>query len=179
MNHIYIASQTLGFTAFIISLIAYHKKDKEKIFKTMLIANILDVCHYLLLHAYSGCITKIIALVRNEVIILKEKNQKLNSKLVLFLIFTVYIISGIISYQNIFSILPILAATIYLFFIWNGNELQVKKVAFFCYFLWLIYNICVFSVAGIISNCISIVSTFIAIYNSKKQDQEFLRNKSC
>ncbi len=172
MNHIYIISQTFGFSAFIISLMAYHKKDKEKIFKTMLIANILDIIHYFFLHAYSGCFTKIIALIRNEIIILKEKKQKLNSKLVLFLIFTVYIISGIISYQNIFSILPILAATIYLFFIWNGNELQVKKVAFFCYFLWLIYNICVFSVAGIVSNCISIVSTSIAVYNTKKSSQK-------
>ena len=144
MNNIYIISQTFGFLAFTISLIAYHKKDKEKIFKTMLIANILDILHYFFLSAYSGCFTKIIALIRNEIIILKEKNQKLNNKIILLLIFTIYTVSGIVSYQNIFSILPILAATIYLFFIWNGNELQVKKVAFFCYFLWLIYNLCVF-----------------------------------
>ena len=50
---------------------AYHKKKKEKIFQTMMIANILDILHYLILGAYSGCITKIIALVRNKIIIVK------------------------------------------------------------------------------------------------------------
>ena len=83
-------------------------------------------------------------------------------------IYVIYLISGIVTYQNIYSILPILAAMIYLHFVWNGNELKVKKVAFYCYFLWLIYNICVFSIAGIITNIVAIISTFIAIYNEKK-----------
>ena len=73
MNYIYILSQFFGFLAFVISLMAYHKEKKEKIFQTMMIANILDILHYLILGAYSGCITKIIALVRNKIIIVKEK----------------------------------------------------------------------------------------------------------
>lgn len=167
MNYIYILSQFFGFLAFVISLMAYHKKKKEKIFQTMMIANILDILHYLILGAYSGCITKIIALVRNKIIIIKEKNKRINNNGVLTIIFIVYLISGIITYKNIYSILPILAATIYLYFVWNGNELKVKKAAFYCYFLWLAYNICVFAIAGIVSNIVSIISTFIAIYNQK------------
>ena len=167
MNYIYILSQFFGFLAFVISLMAYHKEKKEKIFQTMMIANILDILHYLILGAYSGCITKIIALVRNKIIIVKEKNKRINNNGILTIIFIVYLISGIITYKNIYSILPILAATIYLYFVWNGNELKVKKVAFYCYFLWLAYNICVFSIAGIVSNIVSIISTFIAIYNQK------------
>lgn len=56
-----------------------------------------------------------------------------------------------------------MVAIIYIILCWNGNELQVKKSAFFCYFLWLIYNISVQSYAGIVSNIISIISTFIAL----------------
>ena len=83
MNIVYLISQIVGFVAFVISLIAYHRKKKEKIFKTMMLANLLDITHYLLLGAYSGCLTKVIALVRNEIIILKEKKEKLNNKIVL------------------------------------------------------------------------------------------------
>ena len=169
MNIIYIVSQIAGFIAFILSLIAYHQKKKKKIFQTMTIANILDIIHYILLGAYSGCITKVIALIRNEIIIIKEKNKKFNSKIILIILFAIYLVSGILTYKNLYSILPILAAMIYLYFIWNGNELKVKKVAFYCYFLWLIYNICVFSIAGITSNVVSIISTFIAVYNEKNQ----------
>ena len=134
----------------------------------MTLANVLDIIHYILLAAYSGCITKVIALIRNEIIIIKEKNKKLNNNIVLIAIFIIYLVSGILTYKNIYSILPIIAAMIYLYFVWNGNELRVKKAAFYCYFLWLIYNICVFSIAGITSNIVSIVSSFIAVYNEKK-----------
>ena len=42
MNIIYLISQIIGFVAFLISLIAYHKNKKEKIFKTMILGNLLD-----------------------------------------------------------------------------------------------------------------------------------------
>lgn len=167
MNIIYVISQIAGFIAFILSLIAYHKKKKSKIFQTMMIANVLDIIHYVLLGAYSGCITKVIALIRNKIIIVKEKNKKFNNNIILIVLFIIYSVSGILTYKNIYSILPILSAMIYLYFVWNGNELKVKKCAFYCYFLWLIYNICVFSIAGITSNVVSIISTFIAVYNEK------------
>ena len=169
MNVIYIISQIFGFLAFLISLIAYHRKKKQKIFQTMTIANVLDMLHYLLLGAYSGCITKIIALVRNQIIIIKERYKKLNNYIVLIILFAIYTIAGIFTYKNIYSILPILAAIIYLYFVWNGDELKVKRAAFYCYFLWLTYNIFVFSIAGIVSNIVSIVSTFVAIHNEKRK----------
>ncbi len=167
MNIIYLISQIIGFTAFVISLIAYHRDKKEKIFKTMVLANLLDILHYFLLGAYSGCLTKLIALVRNRIIIVKEKSKKLNSKTVLIILLIIYLISAIITYENIYSVVPILSAIIYLYFAWNADTLKVKKVAFYCYFLWLLYNICVLSISGVISNCVSIISTFIAIYKHK------------
>lgn len=167
---IYVISQIFGFVAFVLSLIAYHKDKKEKIFKIMVLANVLDIIHYFLLEAYSGCLTKVIALIRNHIIILKESKKHLNNTIILVSLFIVYLILGIVTYENLFSILPIIAAMIYLFLAWNGNTLRVKKVAFYCYFLWLIYNICVFSIAGIISNFVSIISTFIAVYNYKKNN---------
>lgn len=168
MNITYLISQIFGLVAFVISLIAYHRNKKEKIFKTMIISNILNILHYFLLGAYSGFFTKVIALIRDEIIVLKEKHKWLNSKVVLLLLYIVYLALGILTYKNIYSLFPILAAVIYLYFVWNGNELKVKKVAFFCYFLWLAYNICVFSIAGIISKSISIISTFIAVNKQKR-----------
>ena len=82
------------------------------------------------------------------------------------------LISGIATFENIYSILPIMAAMIYFYFVWNGDELVVKKAGFWCYFLWLAYNICVLSAAGIVSNIVSIVSTFIAVFVQAKKDEK-------
>ncbi|MBE6158984.1 MAG: YgjV family protein [Firmicutes bacterium] len=164
----YVVAQIIGFIAFIFSLIAYHKKNKNKILGNMIISNVLNLIHYLLLGAYSGCITKVLAIIRDNFIILKDKNKKLSSNIYLILFILIYIIAGIFTYNGVLSLLPLMAALIYIIFIWNGKELTIKKVAFGTYFLWLIYNICVLSIPGIISNVVSIISTFIAIINYKR-----------
>ena len=166
---LYILAQIIGFIAFFVSLIAYHRKDKKNILINMIIANIINLVHYLLLGAYSGCITKLLAIFRDCFIIFKKNcNNFLNYFYLLFFII-LYIIASIFTFNGILSILPLLAALIYTIFIWNGNELRLKKIAFICYFIWLIYNIFVMSISGIVSNVISIVSTLIAIKNEKRR----------
>ena len=172
MNIIYILSQVAGTIAFIVSLSAYHKKEKRKIVRTMMITNLLDIIHYILLGAYSGCIAKVIALIRNDIIVEKEKNKKLDNNIILIVFFIIYVITGILTFKDIFSLLPIVIAIIYMFFVWNGNELKVKKIAFFCYFLWIIYNIYICSIAGIISNTVATISAFIAVFNEKMKISE-------
>ena len=82
---IYIVSQVFGICAFIISLIAYHRKEKKKILSNMVLSNILNLIHYFLLGAYSGCITKLLAIFRDYFIILKEKHSKLSNILYLYI----------------------------------------------------------------------------------------------
>lgn len=168
----YIASQILETIAFIIVLIGYHLKTKKNIFKTMCIANVFNIAHYLLLNAYSGFITKVMALIRNLFIIEKEKDKKYNNYIFLSLFIICYILLGIITYKNIYSILPFTAAIIYLTACWNGDELRVKKYAYYCYYLWLIYDICIHSIAASISTLILLISTGIAYYKRKKVEYE-------
>ena len=47
MNNIaLIIAQAFGFISFIISLIAFHKRKKEKILGSMILSNIFDLIHY-------------------------------------------------------------------------------------------------------------------------------------
>lgn len=165
---VYLISQLFASCAFLMSLIAYHRKDKKCILKNMILSNIFNLTHYFLLGAFSGCITKSLAIFRDCVVIQKEKNKKLSKKRYLFIFIVLYIIASIITYNGIISIMPFIAALTYIIFIWNGNEIQIKKVALFSYVLWLLYNIFVYSLIGIISNSISIISTLIAINTNNK-----------
>ena len=74
-----------------------------------------------------------------------------------------------VTFKNVFSLLPFMAAIIYMIVVWNGNELRIKLIAFLCYFLWLIYNISIFSIAGILANIVALISTYIAYINYKKE----------
>jgi hypothetical protein len=171
MSTTYIISQILAFTAFILSLFAYYRSKKEKIMLTMVTSNILNLIHYILLWATTGYITKILAILRDVSIVLKDKRQR-DDKILLIGFIIIYIIVAIFTYENIYSLLPLAAALIYIISIWNWNEWAVKKSAFFCYFLRLIYNIFVWSIVATIATIISIISTFIALlqYNKKQKN---------
>ena len=72
---VFVISQIFGFIAFILSLIAYHRNKKEKILGNMVLSNSFNLIQYILLDAYSGCVTKGIAILRDSFIIMKEKNK--------------------------------------------------------------------------------------------------------
>ncbi len=159
----YVAAQILGFIAFLISLYAYQKVNKKDILLCMVISNIINLVHYLMLGAYSGCITKVIAIFRDIFIVLKEKNKRLSSVLFLIIFILIYIGVSIYTFTNILSLFPLVAAIIYIIPTWLGNSKTVKKTALFCYILWLIYNIYVLSIAGATANIVSIVSIIIGL----------------
>lgn len=129
----------------------------------MVISNIINLVHYLILGAYSGCITKVIAIFRDIFIVLKEKNKRLSSVLFLIIFILIYIGVSIYTFTNILSLFPLVAAIIYIIPTWLGNSKTVKKTALFCYILWLIYNIYVLSITGVIANIVSIVSIIIGL----------------
>ena len=164
----YIIAQIIGFVAFLVSLSTYHKKSKTGILNNALISNSLKLIHYLLLGAYSGCVTKVIAIVRDVFIIMKVKYSYLNSKVFLYLFVLLYIIVSVITFDVIISLLPILAALSYIVVIWDGDVDKIRKVALIGYLLWLGYDFFVFSIGGILSNVVSILSVGVAIYNDKR-----------
>ena len=129
----------------------------------MVISNIINLVHYLILGAYSGCITKVIAIFRDIFIVLKEKNKRLSSVLFLIIFILIYVGVSIYTFTNILSLFPLVAAIIYIIPTWLGNSKTVKKTALFCYILWLIYNIYVLSIAGVTANIVSIVSIIIGL----------------
>ena len=170
VDSIYIISQIFALVAFIFSLVAFHRSKKENILKTSVISNVFDIAHYLLLNAYSGMLTKVLALFRNIFVLFKDKRKK-QYHIFFFVLLVLYIIAGILTYKSIFSVLPIVAAITYLYAIYYCKELTIKSVSCGGYVLWLIYNICILSVVGIVSNIVAIISTAIAIYRHNKGDK--------
>jgi hypothetical protein len=171
MTTAYIISQIFALISFILSLFAYYRSKKEKIMFTMVASNILNLIHYVILGATTWYITKILAILRDCFIVLKDKKKR-NSNIFLLMFVIAYIIIAIVTYENIYSLLPLTAALIYIISIRHWDELVVKKSAFFCYFLWLIYNIFVGSIVAVIATIISIISSFIAIIQHKKRKNQ-------
>ena len=112
MTKIYIISQILAFISFVLGILAYHASKKEKIVLTVVAANTLNLIHYVLLGATTGYITKIIAILRDFFIVLKDKKHR-NSDIVLIIFVILYVTIAVFTYENIYSLLPLAAALTY------------------------------------------------------------------
>ena len=97
-----------------------------------------------------------------------KKGEK-NKNFVLIIFIILYIVMEILTYNSIFSILLIIASIIYLLGIWDGREDVIRKTGLINMYLWLIYSISTWAIAGVIQNIILIVSTHIAIRNNREE----------
>ena len=66
---------------------------------TMVISNVLNLLHYVFLQATSWYITKILAILRDSVIIKKDR-KKSYALLIIFII--AYVITWVLTYENIY-----------------------------------------------------------------------------
>ena len=79
--------------------------------------------------------------------------------------------SGIISWQNIWSILPIIATATYTYGLWQDNIFKIKCISLIIGVELLIYDIIVGAYVGCIQGVIQIISALIAINRYKKRKE--------
>lgn len=85
----------------------------------------------MLLGAYSGCLTKVVAFARNIFIVKKEEHNRLNNNYFLFIFIFIYFILSILTFDGIVSLFPFIAAIIYKIVVWNGDEKTLNLLLFY------------------------------------------------
>lgn len=164
----YVASQILALVAFLFNVSAYQLKKKPQILNFTITANILNIIHYVLLGAWSGMATKIIATTRDSYV--RFRGSSAHKKILPLIIFLfAYIVTAVVTFETPLSILPLLAAIIYTICVYTGNAQRLRIAAMTTCVLWLIYNISVYSFVGALGDVLIITSNILAIYHYKKK----------
>ena len=170
---LYILSQIFALAGMIFSLVAVQQRKKIQLLNYDVVGSACAMLHYVCLGAWSGVASKAISLIRNIIAGYGDAHQKKFSKkwLVLFAIIFVsfYIIGGIIAYESMFSLLPAIGAAIYTAVLYLGKVKAVRYASGLASIMWLIYNIHVFSIVGIISESVFIVNDVVAIWRYRKK----------
>lgn len=103
-----------------------------------------------------------------------EKKKFPNWLLIVFIV--VILIGNIITYNNIFSLLPAIASYIYLFILLSKNMKAVRKSTVCLRLLWAIYDFIVKAYTTFALDIFSVISSIIAIYRFDIK-KEKLNNK--
>ena len=168
MEFNYLLSQICVILAVILLGITYLIKDKRIIlFLSILIVSLYGA-QYLLLSAMSGFYMNLVSIIRNIWFYINAKNKKKNSIIVLIVLYIIAIVLGVISFKNVFSILPILATMLYTYSIWQDDIKVYRWLAIPVSISWIIYNVYSNTLFGIITESILLIIEIIGVIKLKK-----------
>lgn len=159
--------QMFGVLAVILGFISFQQKTQFGIIAFQCATGFAFAAHYLLLGAMTAVVLNLLSAF---ICIVLGFRSKLNSKsnLPTLICILLIIISGILSWENIFSLFLIIGLVIVNLSL-SFTEPQHTRYAVFVKFpLCLTYNISVLSIGGIIFECVTLASAIIGIAKNKK-----------
>ena len=166
----FILAQICGLIALIITAINIQLKSKEKIVMLNVWANVAVTIQYFLLGAYTGAVISILNAIRDVVYFLFKKKNLKPSILVLLIFETIAIIAGIISWQNIWSIIPIVVTIIYTYGLWQDDVKILRITTVIIGYGWTIYDIVVKAYVAALQVAVQCTSALVAlVINNKKR----------
>lgn len=165
---LFILAQICGIIALILTVIAVQFKTKEKIVMCSVFANIVVAIQFFLLNAITGAVVSIINTIRCIIFYYYKKKDMKPSIIILLIFEIIAVVSGIMSWQNIWSIIPIIVTVIYTYGLWQDNVKVIRITTGIAGFGWAIYDIIVMAYVGAVQEASQLISAIIALARNRK-----------
>ena len=163
MNAIVIFSQFFGLVALICWILSVQSKDKIKILKMQSIANVFYAIQYFLLGYPATACMNLVSTSRNVCYYDSFKRGKENSITSLIFFSTLIIIVGIISFDGLLSIIPVILTLVYTYATWQKNPVLIRWSFIFAASIWIYYNLKVGAYVSLVGNFFELISGYIAV----------------
>ena len=142
MNTLLIA-KIIGYIAIFEGIFIFISKKRSRIIILKFISDFLWAINHFLLKAYSGAFLFVSGMARETVFFFRGKYKWANSKLWLFLFLILSIISPLLKWQGLVTILPAIGTIIAVFGFYSQKTMTNKSLNLIAQLLWLIYGICI------------------------------------
>jgi hypothetical protein len=154
--------QLIGVLGILASCAAFQCKKHRHILNLRTLSEFIFSVQYLLLGAYTGMAADLIGCLRNQIFTRQiAAGKKTNGSIAIFsLAFTVF---GILTWEGPKSILVIIAKVLSTVAYGNKNPTVVRTIILITSSCWLVYNIYVFSLAGIACEAVTLISLIAGI----------------
>ena len=160
MNFILI--QIIGGIGYATLAASYYKKEKNKILFMQIIAYIMFTIHYYLLSGITGAICNLVGLFALIIIYIYEKYKWENKNIIAFIFILILTIINIATFQNIYSIFPMIASVIVIISFLMNDEDYIRGIGLISAVCWLIYAIAYHSYIAIIFEIVTLIGVLIA-----------------
>lgn len=156
-------AQIFGLLGAVSMLLSSWQKTRKRVLSFLVFDSLFYFLQYILLGALAGAFTNIVGLLRTLIFRHKENNRLLGSSIILYSIIISYIVVGIMTYNEIISLFPIIASILYTIVLWQDNVKHIRIGTGIMILSWLIYNLAVGAYIGAIVESILLASSLTAI----------------
>lgn len=161
--NLFLVAQFLGFLGLISWLYSVLQKDHFKILKFQNLANMFYMIQYTLLGAYPASCMNLISMLRGIVFFNDEKNNRKTSLNILILFFIVIVLAGLLAFQNIYSLIPIIITLLYSYSLWQKNLTIFRVIFVLAASGWFVYNLLVGAYVTLIGNIFEFTFGIVSI----------------
>ena len=127
---------------------------------------------YIFLSAWTGIAMNIISMLRNLIFFLVAKYASKSKKLNYFQLAFILALMGIfavVTYDGLLSLAAVIASVIYTYAVWNEKSKYYKIYAIASSLAWIVYNVFIYSILGIILESIMVVCAVIGLIKNKNK----------
>lgn len=161
--------QLIGLLAVILFISSIQFKEKKTILLFQFYANTLYLVEYALLGAFSASAMNIISAVRCYIFRNFDIKKKKIPTFYLITFIVLIIFFGLISYDNVLSLIPIIITSAYIISSFCKGTYVIRIIYFICSILWLFFNIKVGAYACAAGNVLEFISGFISLLKYRKK----------
>ena len=154
----FIFSQILALIALCFDFVGFQQKTKRRILLFSLVSMSCMTLHFFLLKEIVTAIVIILSITRNLMCLVK------NNKKIFFFYTFIYFVSFCLTYKKVLDILPLIFILISNYALFQKEEKKTRIFLLISFFLFIIYNIIIFSPMGILVAVNLFTSTSIGYY---------------
>ena len=166
MNFILI--QIIGTIGYVLLALSYFKKEKRQILFIQIFSYLMFAIHYYLLNGLAGALCNLIGLLALIAIYLLDKYRIKNKKIIAMIFVIILFVINIKTYENIYSIFPLIASTIAIISFITDNERAIREIGIMSAICWLIYSIVYKSFIGIVFEVSTLIGVIVATIKNNK-----------
>jgi hypothetical protein len=158
-----LVAQGIGMGGLIFAIFSFQNNKRNLILFFLGMAQLFFIFHFALLGVWTAAAMNIVGSTRTFFFIFRGRKKWTDNNAIMYVFISLFLIAGLISWQNWLSIVPIIAMIIETVGLWQKNPRLIRFIVFVPHPLWLAYNFIHRSYPGVLTEVFILVSLITGI----------------
>ena len=157
--------QAIGFIGVALFILSYQFRSNKKLLLCQITGSSMFIIQFAVMGAYGGCLNLIIALIRNLLIMNRDRISIARGWTLCWMLLSASLTVTVYTWEGALSLLPFFAIIGSTIGYWTDNPQKLRLSNLACASpCWLVYDIIIGSWGGVVNELVTTISALVSIY---------------